>query len=489
MDVVERLIAQAVRTPDATAVAQRDRNLSYAAFAARAEAFAARFAATPRPRVLIALEKGVDAYAAMFGTLMAGGVYAPVNVGSPRARLAHIRNLFAPDLIVAAGPLADQLCDGGPIVDPSDVPIATVAAARAPSPDDLAYVIFTSGSTGAPKGVAVSRGALAHYVDWLGPALGIGPGDRLSQHPNIGFDLSVLDIFGALCFGAALHPFVETSARLLPARKVRDEGITIWNSVPSVAAAMETAGELDATHLRSVRLFTFCGEVLHRHQVAKLLAARPDAIVLNTYGPTEATVAMTCRRFIAETFGTISDASAPLGEPIGAMRLDLVGGADADEGEIVISGPQLAVGYWRDPALTAEKFRDHMTPAGTVRAFYTGDHARRVGGDLYFLGRSDDMVKLAGHRVHLGEVRHALERLGWTRVAVFEAEGALHAVVERMSGVVFDETSIRAALADRLDGYFVPRTIRCVDRFPLTANDKLDVAALKTIAPPGVYHL
>ena len=483
--VVDRLLAHAARMPDAPAVVGA-RTYGYAELASRAQAFAAVFAEGPRRRVLIAAEKGFDAYAAMFGSLIAGATYAPVNVASTTLRLETICRSFEPDIVIADPGLAATLAP------PSDARVLSPDAPLADGGRDsraaqsTAYVIFTSGSTGEPKGVAIPRTGLDHYVDWIGPAMGLGPGDRMSQHPNIGFDLSVLDIYGALCHGAALHPFVDRGARLLPARKVQADRLTVWNSVPSVLSIMETARELDAAHLESVRLFTFCGEVLRRDHVAKLFAARPDAIVLNTYGPTEATVAMTCRRFTIDDWERACASSAPFGKAIGEMRLDLVGddhsGGDPAEGEMAISGPQLAAGYWKDPALTAEKFREHTLPDGRkVRAFFTGDHAERRDGETYFLGRRDDMVKVRGHRMHVGAVTQALEKVGWPVSYAFENGGRLLAAVEAVDGRAFDQAQVAADLSALLESYSVPSEIRCVAALPKNQNDKIDGARVREL--------
>ncbi|VVB42537.1 hypothetical protein RHAL1_00239 [Beijerinckiaceae bacterium RH AL1] len=484
--VVDRLLNVAANVPDAPAVVEDLRVFSYAELAERAAAFAGIFAQGPRRRVLIVAEKGFQAYAAMFGSLMAGATYAPVAVDATQLRLQTISASFEPDTIVAHPALAASLTPpiDARIIAPDEKLVSQAPDSR--SPDDIAYVIFTSGSTGAPKGVAVPRTGLDHYVDWIGPAMGLAPGDRMSQHPNIGFDLSVLDIYGALCHGAALHPFIDRGSRLLPARKVQNDRITVWNSVPSVLSIMETARELDAAHLESVRLFTFCGEVLRRDHVAKLFAARPDAIVLNTYGPTEATVAMTCRRFTVDDWDRACSTSAPFGEAIGDMRLDLVGGDDGDEGEIVISGPQLARFYWNDPALTAEKFRDHTLPDGrVVKAFFTGDYARRSEGDTYFLGRRDDMVKVRGHRMHVGAVSQALEKIGWPTAVAFEKGGQLFAAVERVQGRTFDQAEVIAELSGLLESYSVPSEIRCFDAMPKNQNDKIDGAKVRAMFESG----
>lgn len=485
--VIDRLLTQAALRPDKPAVVERSRTISYAEFADRTREFAALFADSDRRRVLVATEKGFAAYAAMFGSLMAGGTYAPVNVASTKGRLRHICGSFDPDIIVAAEPMASDLREfsSARVIDP----LARFSARQrdVESRDPIAYVIFTSGSTGEPKGVAIPRHALDHYVAWLGPALDLQPGDRMSQHPNIGFDLSVLDIYGALCFGASLHPFIDGGARLLPARKVRDDKLTVWNSVPSVLSIMETAKELDREHLDSVRLFTFCGEILRTDHVAKIFAARPDAIVLNTYGPTEATVAMTCRTMTAENYEAVCTSSAPIGDAIGGMRLDLIGGPGDgdDEGEIVISGPQLAAGYWMDGPLTASKFRDHTIGDQVTRAFFTGDYAIRHNDEMHFLGRKDDMIKLRGHRMHLGAVHHALQEVGWASSCVFERDGALFAAVERRDDAVFDQARILTDLSSRLEAYALPTEIRVMDRLPRNSNDKVDAVAVKRMFEGG----
>ena len=402
-----------------------------------------------------------------------------MNIASTLLRLQTICRSFEPDVVIADPSLATIL------EPPADarllIPDASLAAGGCDSrpAENTAYVIFTSGSTGEPKGVAIPRAGLDHYVDWIGPAMGLGPGDRMSQHPNIGFDLSVLDIYGALCHGAALYPFVDRGARLLPARKVRADRLTVWNSVPSVLSIIESRARAGRGTPRE-RLFTFCGEVLRRVHVAKLFEARPDAVVLNTYGPTEATVAMTCRRFTRDDWDRSCTSSAPFGEAIGEMRLDLVGGTE--EGEMAISGPQLASGYWKDPALTAEKFREHILPDGrVVRAFFTGDHAERRDGETYFLGRRDDMVKVRGHRMHVGAVTQALEKVGWPVSYAFEKGGQLLAAVEAVAGRPFDQARVAADLSVLLESYSVPSEIRCVETLPKNQNDKIDGARVSAL--------
>ena len=340
---------------------------------------------------MIALRSGVDAYAAMLGAGLAGDWYTPLNVDAPLAKLRTIAALLQPDVIVADTELAGLLGDAAPgarLVGPAD-PMSTRPFEGAGTRHETAYVIFTSGSTGTPKGVVVKRSGLGHFVDWLHRSGSVVPTDRVSQHANIAFDLSVLDIYGALCCGAALYPLVSNSDRILPARMIRRERITVWSSVPSVVNLMQTAEELTADNLGSIRIFNFCGEPLLPDHVRALHAASPGAVVQNTYGPTEATVSMTALRLRAGETTGMQGASVAIGQPIPGMALHLVGGQGPDEGEIVITGPQLAAGYWQDEERTAHGFRDVEVEGRRLRGYYTGDWAQRRDGQIYFKDRID----------------------------------------------------------------------------------------------------
>ena len=283
------------------------------------------------PRVAILLPQGAWAYAAMFGTMMAGGVYAPINLDHPPERRRRVLSHFEPDAMIATteGEFRNLDLSNNCL----DIPIDTLgrdALLHPASAGDLAYVMFTSGSTGEPKGVMISRSALAHYVDWAHREMAVTSDDRWSQHPNIAFDLSVLDIFGALCAGASLYPLAQRKERLLPASVIREHRLTIWNSVPSVVDLMRRTGQLDADHLGSLRLITFCGEPLLKQHLDFIFAARPDVCVHNTYGPTEATVSMSLMRLHAHDYTQYCESSVALGLPISGMTVLLEGGDTPD---------------------------------------------------------------------------------------------------------------------------------------------------------------
>src|SRR5579884_1682243 len=385
-DAVDLLLARAAAAPAVVGAAE---SVSFAEFERRVRRFAAGFARIPDPRVLIALPAGADAYAAMFAAGLCGGTYTPVNVAAPVEKLRHVANLLRPSILFGDDESLSALAEAAPgavPLRPADMPEDAIFAGRGKR-HAHAYVIFTSGSTGRPKGVVIPRRAFDHYVGWIKDARLIRPGDRVSQFAGIGFDLSVFEIYGALCCGATVFPVEGQGDRLWPARMIRREGITVWTSVPSVVSLMMRAGDVTAANLGSVRLFNFCGEPLLREHLAALFAACPEAIVQNTYGPTEATVSMTALQLTADDYAACCGPSVALGDPIPGMGLHLLGGRHAEEGEIVITGPQLARGYWQDPERTARTFTEVTIGGRRVRGYFTGDWAERRGHHVFFRER------------------------------------------------------------------------------------------------------
>ncbi|HXC30498.1 MAG TPA: AMP-binding protein [Stellaceae bacterium] len=480
-DAIEEFFARARKRPAHSAVVEEGEGVSYEALAWRARCLAQVFARVTEPRVLIALPSGADAYAAMLAAALAGGYYTPVNIDSPLLKLRRIVRQLQPDIIVGDGDLAAGLlaeAPGATLVRPTD-------ASGEPLPDDarrrhrIAYVIFTSGSTGAPKGVVIPRTALDHYVGWMRGSRMFTAGDRAAQYANIGFDFSVMEIYGALCAGATLFPVHGRGDRLLPARMIAREKITVWSSVPSVISLMMRADSVTADNLASLRWLNFCGEPLLPQHLRAIFAACPHVVVQNTYGPTEATVSMTSLVMTAGDHEAACRSTVALGDPIPGMGLHLVGGRHDDEGELVITGPQIAEGYWQDPERSAERFREVTLPGRTVAGCFTGDWAERHAGHIFFKERMDLQVKVKGVRVELDEVAAALRETGWPVVCVLSRGDHLVAAVERYGAAPFDQRAVIEALAARLDDAAVPRTVLLIDQMPYNENGKIDRAAVE----------
>lgn len=479
---LERFILIANELPDHPAVVQSGRTTSYSELLDFAQRLAYRIAGShatdgqPSKRLLIHLPQSAEAYAAMFGAAMAGAVYAPVNVSAPLERQRLAVEKFRPEILLTLESLLDEaksLAGDAEVITVESLDDQRLTTPL--DPPELVYVMFTSGSTGEAKGVMVPFDALSHYVSWAIEAMAIVPEDRWSQHPNIAFDLAVLDIFGALCAGATLYPLTEPSDVLMPAQAIRRHELSIWNSVPSIMTSMVKTRTATAKNFESLRLLTFCGEPLLQMHLDAIFAARPDVVVHNTYGPTEATVSCTLLTLTKDNYLAACANSVAIGDAIPGMAIHLVDndGNTADEGEIVITGPQVAKGYWRDPDLTATSFRAFPANGVMTPAYFTGDWGRRSGEQTYFLGRRDNQVKIRGERIELDDISAAIVRCGWGVAVAALIEDELHAFVE-IEGNPPDESEARSSLGRFLLPHLIPSRFHFLECLPRNVNDKID---------------
>ena len=262
----------------------------------------------------------------------------------------------------------------------------------------------------------------------------------------------------------------------MPAMAIRKNRLTIWDSVPSVVDIMRHGRQLTAENLASLRLMTFCGEPLLPDHLDAIFQARPDLCVHNSYGPTEATVSCTLIRLNAGNYQAACSSSVAIGEAIDGMEVHLVGGDTPDEGEIAIVGPQLALGYWNNPAATEAAFRPLVVDGQPRRAYFTGDWAMRVDGKIYFRSRIDFQVKINGYRLELDEINAALRKSGFVAAATALINHELHAFIETAGDV--DETALRQSLSSLLEPHAVPKFFHPLAHLPRSANDKVDVKAL-----------
>jgi D-alanine--poly(phosphoribitol) ligase subunit 1 len=479
-DAIDIFLDTAAARRDETALSVRGQSVTFGAFESRVRMFAGAFSRRPGRGVLIALPQGPDAYAAMLGAGLAGSYYAPLNLQAPLDKLRHIAQLMQPEVVVADPELFRSLLPAA-----SEVSLLDPATLQGPplagrgTRHEIGYIIFTSGTTGLPKGVVIPKTALNHYLDWIRESRTIVAEDRVVQFPNIAFDVSVTDIYGSLCNGATLYPAISKSDRNFPARMIAREKLTVWNSTPSVISLMMQAGEVTPALLGSLRMVNMCGEPLLPTHLSALYDALPDLVVQNTYGPTETTVSVTELRLNSTNYRAACGSSVAIGPPIPRMSIHLLGGTHADEGEIVITGPQLASGYWQDPEKTAAAFKQIIVDGRPERAYFSGDWAERHGDHVFFKARIDHQVKIQGFRLELGEVAHAIRECGFPEVCVFMSNGQLTAVIEHSPEFAFNEPDLRKALTGKLEPHAIPTVIRLIDAIPRTANDKLDRDAVR----------
>ncbi|MFF7991996.1 amino acid adenylation domain-containing protein [Kitasatospora xanthocidica] len=478
------MFAQAARTPDRPAVIGPHGTVSYGELAGRAAAVAEALRAagcTPGERVAIVMDKGVDQVAAVLGTLLAGAVYLPVDT----VQLALRR-----EAILADAGVRHVLTQSWTQVAPGAIAVDALTPVEPPlpdggDPDDPAYVIYTSGSTGRPKGVVVSHRAAANTVADVNRRFAVTAEDRVLGLANLGFDLSVYDVFGPLSVGGALV-LPDHERRTDPshwAGLVADHGVTVWDSVPAMMQML--ASYLDSeptTALPSLRLALLSGDWVPLTLPDEITTRLPGLEVVALGGATEAAIWS-----IAHPYRGLQPGwrSIPYGRPLANQGFRVLDGALRDRpvwtaGELYITGDGLAQGYLGDPDTTARHFLTH--PMDGQRLYRTGDFGRYLpGGEIEFLGREDTQVKLRGHRIELGEIEAAL--LAHPAVAaagvVLDGEGLLGIVEPTRTGArAPDDSTLLASASVEADAAVPgldPATVA-------DAVERLDHAVLTSMA-------
>ncbi len=478
MSVVNRFYKIAKKYPEKVAVQGNNKSYTYSQLAALSKKIAHKIRKTEgEHRVLILLERGAYAYSAMFGSLISGGYYSTCNIDTPVSKQKKILEIYKPSVIVSTKELYKKLVNRTNI----KVPLINIED-LSKEPSDIkikdhkyAYVCFTSGSTGNPKGVIISRKALSSYINWAILKMELKPSDRWSQHPNISFDLSVLDIYGALCSGGTLYPLTSALDRMMPAQAVKKYKLTIWNSVPSVINMMIKANQIKSSLLKSLRLASFCGEPLFKEHIENIFKACPAITVHNTYGPTESTVSMTLLRIKkGDNINKICNGSISIGKAITHTGLRLIGGKNKNEGEIVITGRQLAEGYWRLPKETKKSFRKININGKNVKAYFTGDWAIKEKEHIFFKKRIDRQSKIKGFRIELEAIDNEIRK--FTKCLCFSSveNNKLYSFIESTKDKI-DIDNLILNLKEVLDDYCIPSHFIFMKIFPRNQSDKIDL--------------
>ncbi|CAG9164010.1 non-ribosomal peptide synthase/polyketide synthase [Cupriavidus pampae] len=478
------------RTPTALSVADEMRQLTFAELDQLSDGLAHALRAhgvRHEMRVAVHAQRRVELVLGLLAALKAGAAYVPLDPALPQARLAY----------QIADSQAAIVLDAEDLSWAPDVPVLSLrqawevtAAATLPQtthPHQAAYLIYTSGSTGQPKGVVVSHGALANYVQAVLRRMDLPEAARsMAMASTVGADLGHTVLFGALCSGRLLHLLAAERA-FDPDRfadYMRRHEVDVLKIVPGHLHALLSA-QRPQDVLPRHRLVVG-GEATRWPLLDRIAELSPGTRVMNHYGPTETTVGILTQE-AAEA--DRAAATLPVGRPLaGNAAYVLDAGLNAvppgAAGELYLGGAGLARGYQGRAAQTAERFVASPTGNGE-RLYRTGDRVRvREDGSLEFLGRVDDQVKIRGYRVELGEVALALLALpgvGKAEVIARDAEDGraqLYAYVVAKDGTALDTASLREQLASRLPEYMVPAAIVALDALPLNANGKVDRRAL-----------
>ena len=485
--------ACAAKAPNATALSNGCESLTYAELTARANQLANYLISLGAAGqnisgdnlVGICLDRSIVGVVAALAVLKAGGAYLPLDPNYPLERLAFMLGDAQPRVLITTAKMASLIPAGPWRVINIDAEIDGQST-NAPNIDinseQLAYVIYTSGSTGRPKGVEITHASLMNLISWHQQAFAITANDRASLLAGVGFDAAVWETWPYLAAGASLH--LPNAATRLSPELLRDWLVTERITVSFLPTALaERVMTLDWPAQTSLRTLLVGAESLRQFPSADL-----PFTVVNNYGPTECTVVATSGPVPHDVF---QNGLPSIGRPIANTQVHIL-----DEnmqpvpvhaaGEIYIGGAGVARGYLNRPALTAERFgSDPFSSDPSARLYRTGDLARYLAnGEISYLGRIDEQIKILGHRIEPNEIVAVLDRHPAVKTSRVIAHGDTCSEQRLVAYVVLRPESqpaaaeLRSFLETELPQYMVPAVFVRLESFPLTQNGKVDRAAL-----------
>jgi D-alanine--poly(phosphoribitol) ligase subunit 1 len=459
-----------------------------------------RNSATPPKRVGILAARGIEAYLGILSSAWIGAAYVPIDIALPELALVALLQRSGLDVLIAdragSAKISESILASCPLrtlVWRREMPaqaskIVTDFDELQPARDpgevafmagsDPGYMMYTSGSTGVPKAVVVTVGGVDHLLWSLSHEYPVRKEDRVAGTSPISFDASVYDMFSAWQVGAALY-VIPVNVSLAPAKFIQENEITIWFSAPSIAAQMARMNILKPNSFPSLHRSLFSGEALPRVVAEAWQAAAPNSTVVNLWGATEISVMGIGQDYspdchLTGDFIAIGRPHRGVKAAIADENLQLI--ANEGKGELLIGGPQLALGYLDDE----EKTRRAFVEIESERWYRTGDLARRdTNGILHYLGRMDHQVKvLGGARVELGEIESHLRAVtGCESVAAVAwpmQDGIALGIVGFVGGFKGNAAEVRNALKNRLPLNMVPSRIQTMAKIPLNSNGKVD---------------
>ncbi|MFE4395327.1 non-ribosomal peptide synthetase [Streptomyces sp. CB02056] len=502
---VARIRELAARRPEAVAVAEDGGTTTYAELVGRASALSRRVGDAGLVALLVT--PGSDFIASVLGVIGAGAAYVPLDPGAPEARTVALLADNGITTVVADAahrPLAERVAAaaGRPVrlleVSARERDAADDLAPVLGTPLDLAYVIFTSGSTGAPKGAMVHRAGMVNHLLAKVDDLALDAADSVVQNAPVTFDVSVWQMLAPLVVGGLVRVVRrETAADPDLLFALADtEDVTVLEVVPSLLRAALDAWDLGAGApvLAALRHLVATGEALPADLCRRWTSRYPLVGLVNAYGPTECSDDVTHAHL---GHGLPEHGAVPIGRPVRNTRLYVLDDAllpvpQGAPGELYVGGAGVGRGYLADPARSAAAFvPDPYGPAGS-RMYRTGDRVvRGADGQLVFLDRRDNQVKVRGHRIELGEIEAALRALPDVSDAAVRAVGGTGGSTRLVgycvprAGAALDPAGVRERLAAVLPEYMVPPNVLLLDALPLTPHGKVDRRALPDPAPAG----
>lgn len=495
MKLLTRIAQHAARNPEQTAFRTEDQVLNYRLLWDRSSRLARLIHATQLERqtpIVVYGHMGTDMPVSFLACVKAGHPYIPVDTSIPMERVRLIVEKSGARLVINT---TDSMLDFNNV---TVLHLPTLQLEQEEligneywvKPDEVFYIIYTSGSTGNPKGVQITAANLQSFTDWMTGYFPLDQGKVFLNQAPFSFDLSVMDFYPALQSGGTIHTLereVINKPKLLFENLSRS-ALQIWTSTPSFVQMCFPNPDFNQKMLPELEVFLFCGEVLPLAVAKELKERFPRARIFNTYGPTEATVAVTSIEITEELLA--KEKALPVGYPKSDMRIfvmDELGNPlpEGEKGELILAGPSVSKGYLGEPLLTENAFGI----INGMNAYRTGDAGFIQDGLVYCQGRLDYQIKLHGYRMELEEIEFHLNQSDYIKSAIVipyapneEIEYLIAAVVPAEHS--FDKeykltAAIRKDLALRLPAYMIPRKFTYYTAIPMTMNGKADRKKMK----------
>ncbi|MBD2535166.1 amino acid adenylation domain-containing protein, partial [Nostoc flagelliforme FACHB-838] len=488
---------QTQHTPDKIAVVFENQQLTYAELNQRANQLAhylQKLGVGPEVMVGICVERSLEMLVGLLGILKAGGAYVPLDPTYPKQRLAFMLADSQVPVLLTQQRLIEVLPEYTSSVVYLDTDWQTIAGQSDQNPnnkitpENLAYTIYTSGSTGRPKGTMIVHQGLVNYLNWCTEAYTVSQGTGAPVHSSLAFDLTITGLFSPLLVGCKVEILPEDRSIENLCTAIRNgNNFSLIKLTPAQLALLNQ--QLAPEELAGrTRAFIIGGENLLSQHLTLWQTYAPETALVNEYGPTETVVG--CCIYTAPPDQQLSG-SVPIGRPIANMQIYIL---DCQmqplpvgvPGELYIGGAALARGYLKRPDLTAEKFVPHpFSLEAGARLYRSGDLARHLpDGNIEYLGRIDEQVKVRGYRIELGEIESLLRQHEAVREAVilpWEQEPGQQRLVAYMvskPGLSLTVKELRNFLQAQLPEYMVPATFIYLKALPLTSNGKVDRRAL-----------
>lgn len=506
MNILKQLDFYTQNQGDTIAIRSGNRSFSYRQlddYSSRLANYIQRTCGENKDPVIVYGHKSIYMILCFLAAVKSGRAYCPLDISIPDSRISAIADMVNPSVSFALEPTeADlksplSLEQTIQIIEQTKEPLSPEYRV---SGEDIFYIIFTSGSSGQPKGVQITSDNLNHYLEWsvdLGTTREDKRGKVFLNQAPFSFDLSVMDLYTCLASGGTLYMLdkaTQTDFRaLLPS--LSQSHAAVWVSTPSFADMCMADREFNAGLMPELEVFLFCGETLTNATALKLMDRFPKAIIMNTYGPTESTVAVTeipITRELARMIQPLPVGKVKPGTILEIHKKDGTLAKPGESGEIIIAGNTVSAGYFGKPELTRKAFFTRMKGKKNCRAYRTGDKGYLdKHGTLFYQGRMDLQVKLNGYRIEIEDIEKNITRLDEVSHAVVVPnmkDGKVRSLTAFVTGSAAPENGfqfskdMKEQLKEFLPAYMIPKKIVHLESLPMNHNGKVDRKQLGGLA-------